>query len=687
MSLLPQVASLREAALVYLDRSGGLQKFVEDCKGYDDSKQSYAVYRFLIYVNPCDIAELDSTLGNLILHEPMKAVQIFQSVCAVAIKTLSLIEQLQTETQIHVVLKLTHLPTLPSYYLSLHEFPFDYTSQRFYLLEGIVVAMTVVTKYTQGARFLCSEESCPFSEGFQYIRVHAPGATESATVRHDFLCDLCASPLKEDMKLRVLGDKQLVEVIDAKALHGLQGFHFNNSNFRFQSFTVFLRDELSNTMKIGGRYKIIGIPACLQNCSQTAFSIEANSVQHCTQEGPCSVSDNIKQLHLLTLNSPWSFTAIITNIYASQVVPLGTYNTLKLCILLSLVQTCDEESENGKFLDFLVVTSDTLLVNRLLNYSVCLVPRGIRHLASSDLFATVTKDEHGTGTASIQACSSLLAKGGICFLGDLLSHKKDKLELLQSVLESRNTTVYIPGKKYGEDVDQQISLPVECSFWSFVDMDSSPRRYTPKHNTFIGKMDLSLVPANLVDAFGILIHCNESSSLHPLIPFIHHSLSKSINPEEPLSEAAQQFTSQDFEKYIGFAKNLHVELCPEAERLIHGYYLASRRVRTDSMHGTKLSTSALRNLVSLSEAHAKLSLRKKVIEEDVLIAVLLYETSLTAKHGTSVFCVSPNAVFPFDLCDESCLQRRDVYLMKCYQQLLKFIATYGPGNIVSASEE
>ena len=34
-----------------------------------------------------------------------------------------------------------------------------------------------------------------------------PGATESATVRNDFLCNLCSSPLQEDRKFRVLGGK------------------------------------------------------------------------------------------------------------------------------------------------------------------------------------------------------------------------------------------------------------------------------------------------------------------------------------------------------------------------------------------------------------------------------------------------------------------------------------------------
>uniref|UniRef100_A0A8D0G175 Minichromosome maintenance domain containing 2 n=1 Tax=Sphenodon punctatus TaxID=8508 RepID=A0A8D0G175_SPHPU len=355
---------MREVALIYLDRSGGLQKFVDDCKLYNDSKQSYAVYRFLISINPSDIAELDAALGNHILHEPVKATQIFQSVCYIAVKTLSLIEQLQTEAQINIVLKLTHLPSLPSYVLSLCEFPFDYTSQRFYMSEGIVIAVTTVTKYTQGARFLCSEETCPFSEGFQYIRIHTPGATESATVRNDFVCHLCASPLREDMKFRALGEKQLVEMIDAKALGAFQGFCNSKPHFRVQSFTVFLRDELANKMKMGNRYKVIGIPACIQNCSQATVCIEANRVQLCSTKCPSCISDNFKHLLSLTSSSCWRFTAILANIFASQVVPPGTYNTLKLFILLSLVQTSDRDEETAEYLDLLIVTSDSLIINR-----------------------------------------------------------------------------------------------------------------------------------------------------------------------------------------------------------------------------------------------------------------------------------------------------------------------------------
>ncbi|KAJ7406041.1 MCM domain-containing protein 2 [Pitangus sulphuratus] len=602
-----------------------------------DSKQSYAVYRFIISINPSDIAELDAILGNYVLHNPLQAAQIFQSVCFIAIKTLSLIEQLQTEAQISILLKPTHLPPLPSYVLSLSAYPFNYTSQRFYMSEGIVIAMGTITKYTQGARFLCTEETCPFSE-----------------------------------------DKQIVEMIDAKVLNALKGYSNDKSHFRIQAFTVFLRDELANKMTIGNHYRIIGIPACVQNGLQATACIEANSVQLCKPNGPSFLSDNFNYLLSLTSSSCWRFTAVLANIFASQVVPPGTYNTLKLAILLSLVQTC--EKENADYLDLLIVTSDTLVIDRLLNYSLCLLPRGIRHPPSSEIFPSVSKDKHGTGSASIQACSAVLAKGGVCYIGDLSSYKKDKLELLQSVLESRTTTVFIPGKKYGEEADQQVTISLQTNFWSFVDMDSSSKKHIQKENFLIGQMDVSLIPANLVDVFGLLIY-NEFPSCRLSSPLIHHILKKAINPEAMLYKVSQQFRTQDYEE------NLHVELSSEAENLIQGYYLASRRVRRDSIHGSTLSASALKILISLSKAHTKLSLRQTVLGEDALIAILLLESSLTLKHGTSALCVAPNSVFPFDLNDENSLQERDIYLMQCHHQLLKFIAAYGPGIHITTNEE
>ena len=41
--------------------------------------------------------------------------------------------------------------------------------------------------------------------------------------------------------------------------------------------------------------------------------------------------------------------------------------------------------------------------------------------------------------------------------------------------------------------------------------------------------------------------------------------------------------------------------------------------------------------ISLAEAHCKLCLRTRVLEEDAVIAVLLCENSVTVKHGNLIF--------------------------------------------------
>ncbi|XP_008286662.1 MCM domain-containing protein 2-like, partial [Stegastes partitus] len=233
------ILSLKESVLVYLDRSGGLQKLTEDCKPFNDPQLSEAVYRFRFSVNPSDVIEVDPVLGDCVLHEPLRATVLFQSVCFLAIKTLSLIEKIHTESQVNVILNFTHLPPFPEYTLDLCRFPRVYGPMRPVSMEGLVIAMTRVTKYTQGARFLCVSDDCPCSKGFHHIRVHAPGATESATVRNHFCCMMCGSQLKEDVKFRVLGDKQLVELIHVKALDVLSGRQ--QSSLRYQSVTLFLR--------------------------------------------------------------------------------------------------------------------------------------------------------------------------------------------------------------------------------------------------------------------------------------------------------------------------------------------------------------------------------------------------------------------------------------------------------------
>uniref|UniRef100_A0A3Q3FC41 Minichromosome maintenance domain containing 2 n=1 Tax=Kryptolebias marmoratus TaxID=37003 RepID=A0A3Q3FC41_KRYMA len=637
-----------ESVLVYLDRSGGLQRLAGD-----DPQQNEAVYRFRISVNPSDLIEIDPVLGDYVLHDPLGATVLFQSVCFLAIKTLSLTEKIQTASQVNVSLNFTHLPPFPEYKLDLCSPPRVFGPLRPVSMEGLVTAMTRTTKYTQGARFLCTNDACPCST-FNHIRVHAPGATESATVRNDFACTICSSQLKEDVKFRALG-KQLVELVHVQALDVLRGHQ--HGSVRYQSVTLFLR-ELCDSMRIGRLYRVIGVPALVHRWPGVTWSVEANRVQPWEPKSP-----RVQQLLKCAASSPWRFPAAVARCFGLDLAPPGLYNTLKLSLLLSLVQTRTDANDAFQSLDILVVVSDTLIVDRLMTYGLSLASRGVRHQASEEMFTCLSRDEHGAGTANIHAGSALLATGGICMLGDLGCYKKDKLDHIQS-LESHSVSVFIPGKKYGEDADQQLSLPVQCSFWGLT--DSSQR-----------SGEMGPAPAQFVEAFGLVVQCGERVGQQAVHAQSVHTLQQAMQPGIHHSPSYWEFSNEDY-------KELQVDLGPEAEKLIHGYYMASRRARTQSQ-GVKISLASIK-LLSLAEAHCRLCLRTRVLEEDAVVAVLLCENSVTLKHA-SALVIPPDAVFPCDMTDADGLRRREMILDELHQNILRFIYTYAPGADTYITEE
>ncbi|CAG00661.1 unnamed protein product, partial [Tetraodon nigroviridis] len=632
--------SLKESILVYLDISGGLQKLMEDCKSFNEPQTMEAVYRLCVSVNPSDVIELDPVLGDWILHDPLKASALFQYVCFVAIKTLSLVEKIETQNQgwscearchggsghrhdksheVHpggqVPLPKRWLPVLNRctlchlFALNTH-FGSPMQSDLFMLSLGT---------------FSCF---CPLYLGFHHIRVHTPGATESATVGNNLSCTMCSSPLKEDVKFRVLGDKQLVELVHVKALDALKAQQ--QSSLRYQSVTLFLRDELCNSMRMGHLYRVLGFPVHVQQWQSLSWSVEANNIQLWEPAHPHNVSLSFQEMLKATAGSPWRFSAVAAHCFGLEVAPPGLYNVLKMALLLSLVQTRAATNDTTQNLDLLTVTSDTLIVDRLMTYSLNMSAHGVRHQATGEMFASLSRDTHGAGTANIHAGSALLATGGICMLGDLGCYRKERLDAIQSVLEGGAVSVFIPGKKYGEDADQQVSFPVQCSFWALT--DASRQSGKMSENVLIGTADLGSISSQLADAFGLVVDSRDTMGDCSLFAQSVHTLQQAVLPAKHLY-STWEFSAQDYKELVAHARSLQVELSPEAEKMIHGYYMASRRVRTQT-HGVKMSVGSIKLLVSLAEAHCKLSLRTRVLEEDAVIAVLLCENSVTLKHGS-----------------------------------------------------
>uniref|UniRef100_A0A8C7ZW13 Minichromosome maintenance domain-containing protein 2 n=1 Tax=Oryzias sinensis TaxID=183150 RepID=A0A8C7ZW13_9TELE len=662
------VLSLKESVVVYLDRSGGFKRLADDCKHLNDPQRTEAVYKFCIRVNPSDLMEIDPLLGDLVLHNPLKATCLFQTVCFLAIKTLSLTEKIDTESQVNVTLNFTHLPPFPEYMLDLSRFPRVYGPMRPVCMEGFVIAMTRVTKYTQGARFLCTSFILKCFYGFR-VPPHS-----------NIFMNPFFFPLLCEYTYVLFGiEKQLVELIHAKALEALKGNQ--QSPLRYQSVTVFLRDELCNSMRIGRLYSVLGIPALVHQWPTITWNVEANNIQQSEPKSCCKLPTKFQELLNATASSPWRFSAIAAHCFGLEVAPPGLYNTVKLILLLSLAQTKTNANDTFQYLDLLVVTNDPLILDRLMAHSLRLACHGVRHQASGEMFASLSRDEHGAGAANIHAGSALLATGGVCMLGDISCYKKDKLDHIQSVLESHTASVFIPGKKFGEDADQLLSLPVQCSFWAFT--DSSQRRHLIQ--SFHRGQETGPLPLQFSEAFGLVVECRERVGQQAQLAQTLHTLQQAVHPGILNYPLCWEFSTQDYTELVSYARDLQVELLPAAKTLIHGYYMASRRARTQSQ-GVKISVSSIK-LISLAEAHCKLSLRTKVLEEDAVIAVLLCENAVTLKHGASTLFLPPEPTFPSDVGEADGLHKRDTMLDELHQSILRFIYTYAPGADTYITEE
>ncbi|KAI8518457.1 Minichromosome maintenance domain-containing protein 2 [Branchiostoma belcheri] len=512
--------SLEESAVEYLDRTGALQKLLQDCRAQAEIESQQdkpsAVFRFVMKVDPVELVNFDSTLGNLVLHYPLDAGRIFQDVVYFSIKALDLIPQVESRNQ-----------------------------------------------YTQSARYQCPESGCVGSEPYTYIRLHTAGASESRTIRPDFQCHYCGNTLEEDVSCRVLADKRVVKMLDPAAMPGLS-WSPDAAGTRHQAVTVFLREELVQGIQMGGHYTVVGIPTIDRCRGDITMSIEANSVvkQAVQPSSTVILPDSVSRLYQDRLGSPYSFAASLAFAFASSVSPPGTYHKLKMSMLLSLVSTHSndkvKEVKDSGGLHVMAVGSDTLVLSRLLTYCAAMSSRCVHHTADKHLFAKVTKDTHGTGTCSIDAGSLLLSHGGCCFLGDLGQVKRDVQSSLQGVMEKEAVTV----------------------------------------------QELGNISKTLADCFSLVCYTDSTSEAGDMYAeslLVEDILNCATLEDEDLENVSELLSAKDIKQV---ACCLQPQLTPTAEYLIQGYFVSSRRLRSNSIQSCPFPPTALRTITAVAGAHA-----------------------------------------------------------------------------------
>lgn len=655
--------SLEEIAFKWMFHCGIVKSLHEQCQRYenessDNKMREKRMYRIIFIIDVGELLDFDVQLGNVVCNQPEKGKEIFQEACFICIQTLNWIPEIMSKTQVDLQMRYLSIPRFIScssvFALRRELLESGSRSMPLFCTVGIVSGMTSRVNYTQSTWFQCINNTCHSSSIGSGCAGYSnnPGGENTSG---DMICISCGTPLEEDISCRILGEKCQLHIVSPD---GLSHNTVTNANCRLnRSISVYVRDELINEVELGACYSFSLFPRREfyggQNSYQLNLIFEANNVAKVNAcpilsmvpqsllEASKSKFCKIQKLYEDRKSSPWSFAGCLAYFFGDSITPPGTYFRLKLGLLLSLVsQQSLNDQLSGGHVHILTVCKDVLPIQRLLLYSRSFSKRSVVFSPCNDLCFSISKDQSNLGSCIIHGGCVLLASGGVCVLSNLNELKNDQVEELENVVQTECVNIDVP-KKYIGCQQSQISVPVTCKIWACCEI--TKKQGTRSHNTYQNLQEYGQLSKTLVDYFSLVFVMTEnevaSSEMFAETLIVQNILEKASLAKE---QETNRIPENEFFQFLQYASANKPSFSNEARDLIQGFYLASRRTRSSGgVAGVEFPISALKSMMSLAEAHAKLNLRHEVSEDDAVMAILLYEESITARVGYSVLGVSP----------------------------------------------
>ncbi|XP_059179146.1 minichromosome maintenance domain-containing protein 2-like [Physella acuta] len=663
MSSLEHRMSLLRSSLLYLDK----HKEFENIKKEAAENKGCFVYTFNINIDLGYIFDQDVSLGHSILTSPLDSSSLFQEIIYHYCLGHQLLPAETTSTQICARLKITNFPSCGMQVFNISDLTKYINYTGLIKLVGVVAGISGSAKYTQSTKYICAVTTCPGHAGNHFIRMHISGASETQTIRNDFICNFCGEILEEVKSLRNLSVKIVVEVIPVHQ-NGL-GKEEIIEKGRKQALTVYVRDELVDVIELGKPYEFIGTIRTDRVGDDTLITVEANNIsklQVHTVHSVGTIPPSLQELFEGCKKSPWSWPINLANRFGDRLVSGGCLIKLRLVLLISLVLNPETH-----LLHILGIGKETGVFTYLIEYAQKFSRRSFPAVCTTSLSGKVITDKFTWAPYFLESGSLLLSNGGVCSLGDVSTWKKIKREQLQAVLVGNKIYLDLPSKHTG-GLAQQLTFPLQCQVWGVYDPTGSGVKASPQKDVFMGSCSTGDLPKGFLDAFNyisFLDSFDSSTDVEIYHDMTTHTLSTWCNAYEDYYKSSM---FEDLEKFLSIAKKVETKVSPEAESLLQNYYTASRMARCSGFGGSDVPSSALHSLISLATGFAKLKLQAVVSECDALMAVYLYEESLTMRYGLSVLSIHPQVNVPVSRLSELLGQENDVLMQRFHVQLLKF---------------
>ncbi|CAH1407576.1 unnamed protein product [Nezara viridula] len=393
-------------------------------------------------------------------------------------------------------------------------------------------------------------------------------------IKKNVKCSDCGKELVEIARSRLSGEKVYGLFLNPDFLQPSKEY------MRTQSIMVELRDELFIGLEIGIRYNLA---LTVEKDKYLAWGIQPMLpdplVRAISNLGPPPFPSKISQFITIikenTYDSPWALVTALSSIIPGNSYPLSAFLHLKTALLLSLASIC----------------------------SKCPVPI----LALGDC-GTLMMDAWYCSPRAIFSPSGptslLLASYGVC----LVHENTTGLSFVTTAVESELVTII--HHKSSKDKSHS-TYPLKAAVWMYWNCNKHSGQDVNKLKT-------------LINIFGIPFLDNIDVNDEEISEHLLQKAVDNISSSDVISQ-------KDFRKFIDIISGIKVTMSEMAVNLIRNYFVANRRERPEC-----LPLKAIKVLTSLSESHARLSLRDTVTYEDAVAAIYLYEESISILFGPSV---------------------------------------------------
>lgn len=379
-------------------------------------------------------------------------------------------------------------------------------------------------------------------------------------------------------------------------------------------------DEIVDVARPGDHVAIVGIvrafaPSLMGMGKLRTFilQLDANSIEILGKEpetGPASPEEEEKIRSLS--KDPWVHRKIMSSIAPS----IFGYEHIKEAIMYLLFggvsKSLPDISIRGE-MNALLIGDPGTAKSQLLQYVSRIAPRGLytsgRGTTAAGLTAAVVREKGGS--MSLEAGALVLADKGIACIDEMDKMRPEDRVAIHEAMEQHTVSVAKGG----------IVATLNARTAVLAAANPSLGRYEPNRTV---AENISL-PVTILSRFDLIFVLRDVPNKESDSKMSQHILELHRRGTSPVEA---QVDAELLRKYVSFAKGIKPVLSNDALKRLSDFYLAMRSASETEGSPVAITARQLESLVRISEARARVALRKEVTGEDAEAAIAIMKRSL-----------------------------------------------------------